>query len=450
MTRFIYCAFILTFGIALQSSGQHSSLNLDDIVNTSIENSYQIKQSFNDYQLSKQERLSAFYDFFPDLNAELTGDYLYGPQRDRTTGEIGIFGNKKLDFEVAGELTIFNAFRNQRNYRYYIHREKSVSYHHKRLINSVAIDAVQYYLQYLISLELEKILEENVNYQQDQLDLIQTEFELGSRTETDVFNQESLIAASETDLIRRKNQTSFNKLILLSHLNLNPFDGYSIEPLHETYTDYHLPTLNLDDLIASAITNRLDLRSLNEDLIANEYRYQAAKSALFPSVSFQSSFSTEYSERNSFSFNDQAFKNNIEGIFSFNVRVPIFSNKDESTNTQSKFISLKNSELEFINAEMEAIQEVTEAYNELNSVIAELNSVHKAHLAAEQAYRMEEQRFRMGSSTLLQLNEANKNKLEQQSLLTEKKYLFAYHKFALLFATGNFDSSNVTNLVYQF
>lgn len=430
-----------------------TTLTLEEAVNIALENNYQLKQAENDQQLAETNVFSAKADFLPSLNANLSGSRNVGRQfvqedlsfDDRTT--YGFSGS------LNANVTIFNGFSNIANLRQARADKAGVEEQNQRLRENVIFETASRYLQVVLNEELLKIAEASLEASQSQLEQISAQVEVGSLPTVDLYNQEATVASDELTVIQRQNALDGSIAQLIRIMQDESITG--IETVVPSVEDLALAPVDfdLDEMIESALGNRSDYRAQELAIEGNRQSKVIARANLLPSVSASAGVNSRWSdqfflpdpdnpgETELAPFSDQFFDQQINRSIGFSVSIPIFSQWNNRTNLQSAQIQLKNSVLELENVQFQISEEVRQAYNDYQSIVKELESTEKSLIAAERAFETEQQRYEIGSTTLIELNQANANFVQAQSERVQAVYNFIFQERLLDYYIGRLDES---------
>ncbi len=433
----------------LLATAQTATVTLQEAVEIALENNYQLKQAQNNQDLADTRVFSAKADFAPSLNANFGGSRNVGRQfvqedlsfDDRTTYNIS--GN------INTNLTVFNGFSNIANLRQARADKASEEQSYNRLRENIIFNTASRYLQVVLNEELLKIAESSLEASQSQLEQVEAQVEVGSRPTVDLFNQEAALASDELVVIQRENALEVSKAQLIRIMQdaaitevqtlVPSVDELSIMPVD----------LNLHEMIDAALNNRSDYKAQEFAIEGNRQNQTIVRSNLLPSITANAGINSRYSDQFIISglgegtvpFTDQFFDQQISRSIGFSVSIPIFNRWNNRTSLQSAQIQLKNSRLELENIQFQITEEVRQAYNDYKAIVKEMESSLKALIAAERAFETEQQRYEIGSTTLIELNQANANFVQAQSERVQSVYDFIFQEQLLDYYIGQLDQS---------
>jgi len=439
----IISAFIF---VPLLVQAQTNNLTLNDAIQLALENNYQLKQADNNLDLADTRIWSARADFLPNLSASFSGSRDAGLQFIQEDLAFEDRRSLRLSGSLSSNITVFNGFSNIANLRQSEINRNADELDYQRLRETIIFDTASRYLQVVLNKELLKIAESSLEASQSQLEQVSAQVEVGSRPTVDLYNQEAVVANDELSVIQSENSLEVS-IAQLIRIMQDP-DITDIEvSVPDTEELALLPVdLNIDEMIESALESRRDYLAQEKTIESNEQSRRIARADFMPSLSLSASIGSNYSDQRvlvgeTIPFGDQFFDQNVTRSFGFSLSIPIFNRWNTRTSYQSAQIQLKNSELELDNIRFQISEEVRQAYNDYVAISKELESTEKSLIAAERAYETEQQRYEIGSTTLIELNQANANYVQAQSNRVQSVYNFIFQEQLLDYYIGRLDES---------
>ncbi|WP_428236760.1 TolC family protein [Gracilimonas sp.] len=448
---------LLLFTSPILLAQEARTISLQEAIQIALENNYQLKQAKNNLELANESITSEYADFAPSVSSSLSGGRSTGQQfiADRLS-EPGLnpfvdVTSQSISGRIGADITIFDGFNNILSLRASQQSKVSSEESLQRAKEQVIFNTATRYLQVLLDLQLLEIAEENLENSMQQLEQVRAQVEVGSRPTVDLYNQEAQVASDELAVTQQENGLKFSKLVLVRQLQIDPLGDYEfIVPETEMEVTQSVGhDFSLSELIDQAILNRSDLKSEIADIKTLEYQLQIAQGSLYPSVSASASMSSRYSDQyslpgqGSVSFSDQFFDQQINRSLGLSVNIPIFQNWNRMYNIQSSKVQLKNAELSFDNSKLQVIQEVTQAYNDYTSYVKQLEASEKSRRASERAFETQQERYNVGSSTLIELSQAQANYVEAQSNYTQAMYNLIFQEKLLDYYLGKLSGDSV-------
>lgn len=457
MKRYISSSLVIALFLFASSAlaQEQRSISLQEAIEIALENNYQLKQARNNLDLADHQIRSEYADFLPSVSGNLSGSRRTGQQfiSDRFSEGLDPFvdiTSQSISGNLNANIPLFNGFENINSLRASEQSKISDEESLRRSREQVIFNTASNYLQVLLDMELLEIRRENLENSQKQLEQVQAQVEVGSRPTVDLYNQEAQVANQELLLTQQENSLKFSKILLVRQLQIDPMGDYqfTVPEMESEINAEVLESYSLSELIDQALLNRSDLKSTIADIRSLEYQLQIAKNNLLPSVSASAGLSTSYSDQysvlgESVAFSDQFFDQRINRSFGFSVSIPIFQNWNRMYNIESSKVQLKNAELNLDNSRLQVIQEVTQAYNDYTSYQKQLSASEKSLIASERAFETQQERYNVGSSTLIELSQAQASYVEAQSNYTQATYNLIFQEKLLDYYLGKLSGDSI-------
>lgn len=428
---------------------QSEEINIEKAIELALENNVQYKQARNNIINNKEAILQAKGNFLPSVNGNFGGGSSSGFQFNNATGEFDDFIINSLSGGVGANMDIFSGFRNIETLRQAESSNISAEKRLERLKEQVIFDTATAYLNILLNKNLVEISEENLKASQEQLNLVKEQVKVGARPIVDQYNQESVVATNELDLIRRTNELNISEIRLVRSLQLDPLKKYAFVQPGVDINGMAPKTYSLTNLYDMAMQNRSDLEAQVSDIEASKNAINIAKSALYPSITGSLNLSSRYNDqtrafelindvptRVKVDFNDQFFTRNVQRSGNVSLRIPIFNNFSVRRNIQSAQVQYKNAQIQLNDQKLGVMVEVKQALNDYNALVKEFETNDKALLASKQNFEITRERYNVGASTLIELTQANAQYVNAQSNSVRTVYNLIFQEKVMDFFVG--------------
>ncbi len=430
----------LTFGGYLHAQDVRV-ITLNEAIEIALNNNYQLKQAENNLYLAEQNIINEYADFLPAVNANLNGGRQVGQQFIQEQVNFVDVTSKFVSGNISASIVVFDGFNNINSLRLSQHQKVSREEMLQRVRENVIFSTASSYLRVILDRELLEIAKGNLTTSQNQLEQVRAQVEVGSRASVDLYEQEALVASNELNVTQRENGLRLSELLLIRQLQIDPVGNYEfVTPeVDEERSIAEIKNYKLSELVDEALLNRADLKSAIANLRGLDYQLKLAKGNLYPTISASMGLSTRYSESdlfNSPSFNDQFFDQQVNRSIGFSVSFPLFQRWNRMYNIQQAKVQLKNAELALDDTRMQIIQEVAQAYNDYISYVQQLEAAEKARIASQKAFETQQERFNVGSSTFVELSQAQANYVRAQSDYTSALYNIIFQEKLLDYFIG--------------
>lgn len=307
------------------------------------------------------------------------------------------------------------------------------------VINDISLMVVNYYLNIVLNRELLQIAEGNLSITEQQLDLIQKQFNEGVTAQADLVQAEANVAQEKKNVADAKIEVEralFNLATLLQLPDYREFDIVTVS----LPDNLQMGLYNMEEVLRTAYREQPSVKKAEVDLEATSKDIEIAKTGLKPTVTGTYNLGTNYADY----FNKGLVTNawlsqwydNITNVFGISVNIPIFEKFNNKLNVEKAQItqSLAQNTLE---QQKQTIKEnVQEAY--FNA-----NSSYQAYVAAKESVRSNElsanfaqKSFDAGILNIYDLNITQNNLVTAQSQMVQAKYNFIFRMKVLDFYAG--------------
>lgn len=424
-------------------------ISLQEAIHIALDNSLELEMAKNEISRSESQYRRQKADFFPNLNASVSGNQTIGRQFDPAAFAFDDFTTRNLTANISSSVVLFNGFRNINELRSTRIGKESTEERYQRTRERIIFDTAARFLNLLLAKELFEINKENVEAGKRQLEQVEAQVEVGIRPVVDLYNQESIVANNELSLIQSENALKLSKLRLSSLLQLDPLGEYEFLMPDINEDKIVIRDYDLSQMIRVALDNRSDYKAGRLDVNQARYALQISQAGRIPEISLSGYLSSAYrnqqrepvpgnpaAQGDVMPFTDQFFDANINRAVSFNVRVPIFNRWQTRNQIQQRKIDYKNARLRLQDLEQELFLELQQAFNDYTGFVKELEATQKALFAAEKAFETEQERYNVGSATLIELTNANNEFVRASSNRVQALYQFVFQEKVLDYFLG--------------
>ena len=236
-----------------------------------------------------------------------------------------------------------------------------------------------------------------------ELERSQTYFELGISTRSDVLQAKVRHQQTKLDVVRERNAARNAFLVLAHAMNIPGARPFEVQDDLPAVEEIELP--EIDQLLATARQERLDLAAAEYRLDASEAGVMRARSNYWPSVQVFAQYSRSESET-PFRFGAQentSFSYGIQGQWS------IFDRWRTQQQTRNAVATRRRAEYDLRQAQLDVELEVVNLWNNLNEAIESYQVSTVSVEQSQEDLRLAEERFRVGAGTALDVITAQVN-----------------------------------------
>ncbi len=283
--------------------------------------------------------------------------------------------------------------------------------------NMVISNVKQAYFDLLKQYRLKVVYEEAVKVAQEQVNRVQTMMEIGLASLAEVYQAKVTLGSNQTTLINQVNNIEIYKANLNNALGRYPSTSLEIiEDKEETF----FPEYNFDQAVEMALQNNEQLKSMEQEVRANQYNIRYAKSAYMPRIGGSVSYS-----RNNDNIN-RVYTKELDKDFSVNIganlNLNIFNGFADKAAVQKNIISYNIAIENFEEAKRQLLSNVKQYFLQLQAY-KDIIEINKQNIEAyTENLRLQMEKRRVGSGTELEVSQAQYELTQARSNLVQAEY----------------------------
>ena len=396
---------------------------LDQAVKIAIQNKETLKTSALDLRSSKQDIKSSFSGILPSVRVSGSMTESQFPKQsvgfNQSSGEIlsDVSSITSASSSITVNQTIYDGGVWWNNIRLAKNNYK-VSEEFNRQVKTNIIRNVHFaYFNYLKAMQLLGVARSNLMSSQQQLTLVQQQFDLGSAKKTDLLKAKVRFGQARVDVISSDASLKSAYRILKNSMGLTKInDDFSIIEVEKPL-----------EIIPEFETGFELLQKFNPSVKAKQYQIvtaklstKIAKGSRMPNISISASaFGTaeSLSEAVSNSYGDNQRTNT-----SLSISLPLYSGNTISARIQKAKIAVNKQESEYL-AQLEdlsvELKDLIDQLQNFNEIIPINETVLES---AEEDLKLSQMRYSQGSTTILEVLNAQVSVVQAKSSLVRSKY----------------------------
>ncbi len=411
----LLCIISLNFSIFPQQE-----LSLKGAINIALHRNTTLLKNTNEIQSYESGLKASYGNFLPNLNASAGFSWDKAPKGGQVYYQGAVFPTssevRNYSASVSSGITLFNGLANFAGLSQSKNDLEAARLNLERLKQNIVFQTISLYYQVINAQQQMKVKEEDVKYNQKNLETITERNKLGGATLADVYLQQVQSGNADLALIQAKNDLETAKSNLLYYLGLNVFQEH-------TYSD--TLTSSESQLLQSDITeNYEDLSRLAEQALENRVDYKSAKLSLesayngitiarsghFPTLTLGGGISTSTNDVNISDLNDSR-----KYSVGLNLSIPIFSGFSVSNQVQIAEVTAKDREYDLSDLERTIKKNIQKTYLDLQASKKGLAVSENNVKSARENLKIEQEKYSLGSGKLLDVLIANTNYTTAQS-----------------------------------
>ena len=419
---------------------------LDQAVDIALQNKEALKASALDLRSSKQDIKSSYSGILPSVR--VTGGVTESqfPRQsvgfNQSSGEIlsDVSSITSASSNVTVNQTIYDGGVWWNNIRLAKNNYK-VSEEFNRQIKTNIIRNVHFaYFNYLKAMQLLDVARSNLMSSQQQLTLVQQQFDLGSAKKTDLLKAEVRFGQARVDVITNDASVKSAYRDLKNSMGVTRInDDFTISEVEKPL-----------EIIPEFETGFELLQKFNPSVKAKQYQIvtaklstKIAKGSRMPNISISASaFGTaeSLSEAVSNSYGDNQRTNT-----SLSISLPLYSGNTISARIQKAKIAVNKQESEYLTQLEDLSVQLKDLIDQLQN-FNEIIPINETVLeSAEEDLKLSQVRYSQGSTTILEVLNAQVSVVQAKSSLVRSKYDAFIQQANLKALLGTLDNEQKNN-----
>jgi len=406
--------FLLSLTLMIPVFAQ-DELTLANAIEIALHKNSSLQKSMNGIDGYESNVLAAYGNFLPSLGAG--GNFDWSKSDTKGFGTILVNGiplqsvstqTRNYQWYLSSNLTLFDGLSNYANLSQSKNDLKSAEFSLDRLKQDIVFQTTSLYYDVINNQKLLKVKEDDLKWNEKNLETIKERNKLGAATLADVYQQEVAKGNAELQIINTKNLLETAKNNLLFYLGLDVLTEYRFS---DELTDNEQSILNSDlfedyknltDFVEQALSNRPDYKSAQLNLESSLDGVTIARSGHLPNLSASGSYSWRGD-------NLSTIDNSKTLSFGLNLNIPIFSGWAIDNNVQYAKVNAKNKEIDLTDLQRNIKLQLNTTFLNLQAAQKGLKVSQSNVSAANENLKIEQEKYSLGSGKLLDVLIANSN-----------------------------------------
>jgi outer membrane protein len=437
-----YLWLVVLFVSGAVSAQDSRIISFREAVRIALEQNTTLRLAQNAAALGKVDVSEARGQFLPDLRLSTSGSKNFGRQFDQSAGTIVDRSSNSVSLGVNSGVTLFDGFGNVAALRQARLNDRAGESDLKRVRETVVFTVASNFLALIQGQEQLRVQRENLAATAALEQQIQTYVDAGARTIADLYQQQAILAAARLALVDAERTAELAKVDLMQTLQLDPAGNYEFESPADTTTAAAAQRFELDDLLARASTQRIDLDAEKARVDAAQQAVRIARSNRWPTVSLSAGYSSAYNSAQDFTFSEQLDQRR-GGSVGVGVSVPLFDRGSTSAATRRAEIQADNANLSLVSLQQEVGLQVRRVYLDFRAAQEQLTAAESQVRAAELALQAAQERYTAGASTLVELTQSRAAQVEAASALVSARYNLLFERTLVDYYVGDLDPAQL-------
>ena len=407
----------------LVTSAKSEAMALVDCIQIALSNKETLKASALDLQRAQQTVKGSYSNILPSLMFSGSSSESSFPTQEGgynpATGEITLGNISNLTSTSTGislSQNIYNGgiwwntiAQSKNSYKIAEQFDRQVKINIIRVVH-------QTYFNYLKTMQLLDVAQSNLKSSQQQLALTKKRFELGSARKTDLLKAEVRFGQARVDVVNN------NSALENAYLNLKNAMGIIGSDQDFTVKDVAAALVPVPDFATGFET----IQKLNPSVLAKqrqitnaEFNEKITKGARMPNISANANYSGNAEDLENLSGKwDENWRRNI----SLSISIPIYTGNTLSTRIQQARLNVQKQESEYLTQLQDLSVQLHGILDRLNNYQEVIPINETVLTSAKEDLKLAQKRYSLGSTTILEVLDAQVSVVSARSSLIRTKY----------------------------
>jgi outer membrane protein len=407
-------------------------LSLDEAIKIALQKNSTLKKTENNLATYHSNVKAAYGAFLPSLGAsgsaswnrnEAAGGETFVYQGTTFTSEPVTTETRNYSVGAGASIDLFDGLSNIANLSQTKNDLESAELFFERVKQDIVFNTINLYYAVVNNQQLLKVKEEDVKWNQKNLETIIERNKLGAVTLADVYAQQVRFGNAELEVVRTRNILESSKADLLDYLGLDVLDQYQfsdslsaqeLSVLEKNFTEEYE---NISKVVEQALNKRPDYRSVLLDLESANDGITKAWSGYLPRLTGSANFSTFANQV------DKLFKSRSYSL-GLTLSIPIFSNFSTENQVQFAKVNAMNKEIAVRDLERQIKKNLRSTFLNLQAAEKALEVGKRNVVAAEENRKIESEKYSLGAGTLLNVLVANSEFTNAQTSFINAQFAY--------------------------
>ncbi|MEH6407417.1 MAG: TolC family protein [Leeuwenhoekiella sp.] len=445
-----------------QDSGQDKKWTLQECVAYALENNISIQQAELDSENAALDKLDAFGNLIPAVNANATNSWNTGLTQNVTTGVLQTQTTRNFSAGISASVTLFDGLRNFKQFQRAKLAKLATQYSLDKIKDDISLAVANNFLQILLNKRnLEVVVSQN-EVTKEQLDRTQELVDGGVLPKGDLLEIRAQDANEQQSIVASENAVQISLISLAQLLRVEDYKNFDISDdeyliMGDEILDY-TPT----EIVASAKENRKEIKiaEMNAELAQKDI--EIARGSSWPTLSAFVNYNTRESGAGQYldpiidpdeptreigfvestgdvvvspntlstigkplPFFDQLYLN--DGInYGFQLNVPLFNGFAVRNQINRSRVNAKSAELNLEQTKLDLESSVYQAYLDARSARKAYEAAEVAAEAQELAYEYAKDRYDVGLTNAFDFSQSKQRYDNAQIELNRSKYDYIF------------------------
>lgn len=420
---FIFSLALLT-GLS-QIAYAQEVITLQQAIDKTLNNNLQVKQAALSESLSDENLKQSKLALYPSLNTGVSQSMNWG----RNQAASGLYENNQrysASANLSSGVDLFNGFSKLNQIKQNKLLLDAGKTNTEKVKNDLILEVITSYLQVLYNIDFLKAAQDQLTVAKQQLNQQQLLLNEGNKTLADLSESKSQVATAELNVTNADNALAISYLTLAQLMNIPSSETYEVKaPSIESFKAPN-EKYNAEDIYKNALSVFPDIKLAELNTSAAKMGIEVAKGNLYPRLSLNGSYGTNYfysynATSPNQSLNEQ-IKNNVSKGLGLSLSIPIFNGLQARSGVTKAKINLMQTETREQLTRNNLNKVIYQAVADLKAAESRFTSTTNAFAAQKDAFFVMEERYKEGLVNSLDYSTAQNNRNKAEIDMIQAKY----------------------------
>ena len=425
LTKLTFILPLLVLTGLSQNSFAQEVITIQQAIDKTLTNNLQVRQSKLSESLSDENLKQSKAAIYPSLNANIGQNMNWG----RNQSQSGLFentqryssnGNVSTSVDLFNGLTKINQIK-QNKVLLSVGKTNT-----EKVKNDLILSVITSYLQVLYNKDFLKAAQDQLDVSKKTLSREEIFLNEGTKTLADVSQAKSQVATAELNVTNAENALSISFITLAQLMDIPSSTTFEVQaPLIDSFKN-QVGAQNAEEIYKNALNIFPDIKLAQLNTAASKIGMDVAKGRLYPRLSANASYGSNYfysynSLLPNAAFTDQ-IKNNLGKGIGMSLSIPVFNGLQARSGVTRAKIDLMQTETQEQLAKNNLNKVIYQAVADLKAAEARYSSTNNAFNAQKDAFYVVEQRYNVGLANSLDYSTAETNRNKSELDFIQAKY----------------------------
>ncbi len=418
--------FLIT---TININAQEKKWTLQECVEYALNNNISIQQSELDLEAAKIDKSDAIGNYLPSVNGNASLSWNTGLTQNVTTGVLENQTTRNFSTGASVGVSLFEGLRNLRMLQRSKMARVASEYSLNKMKEDIALFVANAYLEVLVNKETLKVLNEQNQVTQQQLNRTQDLVDAGVVPNGDLLQIKATNAKERQQIIAGENMVKISLINLAQILLIQDYENFQISDQEFDIPVTDILNKSVYDIIDSAKEEKYEVKIAEKNMELAKKDVQIAKSNYYPRLSGFFNYNARASNADGFGptipFVEQLYT--YDGIsYGLSLNISVLNGFSARNSVKRSKINVMRSENNLEQAKLDLESNVYQAYVDASGAKEAYEAAQVAYESQQLAYDYSSERYDVGLSNSFELSESKFRLADVESQLIRAKYDYIF------------------------